>query len=156
MYPLPEQWVLKLPFAFHVPIALPPTCHYKTAHKAKGTVSYWIKAVGVRPGLRWNKRITQTITLLPCNIRGAELSHMLEHGWGGEWAFRQFTKDVRRGVIGEHSRVTLTVSHCSWIRFHQSHMPSACVTSRRVVSHLHTDSFHAHRNLVFEVNAVRP
>ena len=106
----PSQLVLTLPFEFPIPITLPPSCHYKTAQKAKGSIVYWIKAVGVRPGLRWNKRITQTITLLPCNFRGAELSRLLEPGWRGDWAFQQFTKDVRRGVYGEHSHVTMTVS----------------------------------------------
>ena len=109
-YPAPQEHVLKLPFRFVLPRDLPPSCEYRTVVKS-GVVAYSVEVVGVRAGLlHFNKRLTQSLPLLPHNAPGAELRDVLRLGWGGKMRSVQFPKKIRKGIWGDYSDVLATVS----------------------------------------------
>ena len=108
-YPAPNQDILRLPFSFALPPDLLPSCQY-SAFRRYATVGYSVEVVGSRSGLHFNKRIMRPIPLLPYDTKGAQLRDSLQMGWAGKFSTHPFNKSIRRGIWGDYSNVSMTVS----------------------------------------------
>ena len=108
-FPPTHAHVLKLPFRFVLPSLLPPSCESSPPNHS-AVVAYSIEVVGLRSGLHLNKRITQSLSILPHNALGAQLRDTLRLGWAGETRSIGFSKKVRKGIWGDYADVLVNVS----------------------------------------------
>jgi hypothetical protein len=106
--PPPGSPILRLPFQITLPDELPPSCDIGTLTK-KGSIGYYLEAVGKRSGLHFDKRSTVVFPLIPSLSSGAQLREALQQGWRGPWKTIEQEKQIRRGIWGEYSHVKMIV-----------------------------------------------
>ena len=112
-YPPAGSDTLEIPFAFRLPSTLPPSFEYGDSKKSLERVRlrYAVEVVGKRNGLlRPNRRIIKPFPVLPPLKSGAELREALKRGWEGPWRSYSDNKSIRKGIWGDYSDVTMTVS----------------------------------------------
>ena len=110
IYPPPGSHVLRFPFHFVLPSNLPPSCHHESA-RGSGLISYMIEAVGVRQGtFTRNRRIAQSISIIPPDPTGAQFRQLLQSTWQGPWQSIQEQDQIRRGLWGAYAKVSLHLS----------------------------------------------
>ncbi|KAJ3491647.1 hypothetical protein NLI96_g561 [Meripilus lineatus] len=102
---------LWVPFQFVIPLDAKPSCA-GGKWGALGSVSYIIKAVGVRPGKTTkNRRVTKAFAVVPPDPAGSQLRESLSAGWSGP--FRTLSKSIalRKGIWGSHSEAKIDLSY---------------------------------------------
>lgn len=112
-YPPAGTDILRLPFRFVLNPSQPLPSACFDAYRLNADVVYCIETVGVRTGLRFNKRLSLPLSVLPPDTNGAALSQELRSGAVPSWRNFEFKKDVRRGIWGAHSKVHVIVGYTS-------------------------------------------
>ena len=107
-YPPPDQHVLKIPFTVTLPADLPPSYKHSQA-PGVGIVEYVIQVTGSRRD-KVVKTIRLPIPVMPVFPDGVKLREQLRLGWMGEWKDYAFSERIRKGIWGDYSTVSATVS----------------------------------------------
>lgn len=108
--PPPNTPVFRLPFRIQLPEDLPPSCDIGD-YSTKGSVGYYLEAVGKRSGLHFNKKHLVPFPVLPSSSIGAQLKDVLEQGWRGRWKSVDKEDKLNRGFMGmgEHAHAKVSV-----------------------------------------------
>ncbi|KAF7344443.1 Arrestin-N domain-containing protein [Mycena sanguinolenta] len=107
--------VVSCPFRFDLPENLPPSFWYaptKSSPRPAATIKYSLKVVGFRPGsFHRNRRIRRVFLVMPSASESQLLAReSLRQGWEGPWKITAKDAKVRRGIWGDYSRVSATLS----------------------------------------------
>ncbi len=100
--------IMILPFQFLLPSELPPSCEFSQSGNS-GRVEYCIEVVGVRPVLHRNRTVACSFLVMPLSTGGARLSQALVLREPQLWRQVIDVKHIRRGFMGEYSRVSAVV-----------------------------------------------
>ncbi|KAI0802074.1 hypothetical protein BC629DRAFT_1438618 [Irpex lacteus] len=138
--PPPNTPVFRLPFRIQLPEDLPPSCDIGD-YSTKGTVGYYLEAVGKRSGLHFNKKHLVPFPVLPSSSLGAQLKDVLEQGWHGRWKSVDKEDKLNRGFMGmgehAHAKVSLALPDIEVLPMHAS-IPIA-VNIVTLSKHMHLD-----------------
>ena len=102
------QNILRYPFRFILPESVLPTYEYKNPFE-RGAVHYAVQVVCTRSRLHFNKKATSYFPVLPQDSAGAGLREQLLAGWKGSTTTSEVTKQIRKGIWGDHSTVVMRV-----------------------------------------------
>ncbi|KIP04856.1 hypothetical protein PHLGIDRAFT_178532 [Phlebiopsis gigantea 11061_1 CR5-6] len=104
-YPPEGSRTLVLPFRFHLPASLPPSCSLRSMEWT-AAIEYALQVSGERCGPHSNRAIRQIIPVLPADAEGAVLQSVITaKGWQGVWNMRERQTEIRRGMWGAYSQV---------------------------------------------------
>lgn len=112
-----EKQTLRLPFQFHPPPSLPPSCYFsgrtfRRSQKHEASVVYHVEVVGVRSGiLKKSRYIRHPLAVLPKDESGALVASEIQRLGGGcpLWT-RVFERKIRQGLLGRRGTVRMEVS----------------------------------------------
>jgi hypothetical protein len=105
-YPSPGPHTLTFPFAFVLPLDLPPSFHAECGRE-HGTISYSVEAVGDRFGLfHRNRRLGVIFPVLPfASPLQTDARAQLLSGWAGQWHQEVAAERVRKRPWGEYGYI---------------------------------------------------
>ncbi|KAI0638685.1 hypothetical protein C8Q77DRAFT_1154295 [Trametes polyzona] len=136
-YPLPGNDTLCIPFRFHLPKNLYPSCQYAKWGQ-RGRIRYALSAVGVRPGaLKFNSRVHVPIALVPKDAQGASLREKIvvatSIGVPLPWRTEIKEEKMRRGLWGDYATAQVELK-IPQISSYPLHVPIPFVVKIKTIS----------------------